>query len=300
MSSVAVIADIHGNPFALEAVIEDINAVGVDEVIVAGDLVGRGPFGSVVVDRISGLGWTCIRGNHEDYLLGFHRREVPDTWWETDEWAASRWMASELKARHYSFIDALPFSTTSTATPRLRVVHGSPESHSEGLGSWTKDEKIDHHLKSIEESILVCAHTHRPMVRHRPQGSVVNIGSTGLPFNGDWRAQYAIFYQGPRRAGHADELKGWAVELRQVEYDRDAFLEAYRSSGFLENGGVSAALLMAEVKTARPHRVPFLVWARTLKIAPTPEKLEDFFDLYDPSLPMSAFIEQTRALISTH
>ena len=78
MSRVAIISDVHGNVPALEAVLEDLERRPVDEVIVGGDLVGRGPEGSKVVARIRATGWPNVRGNHEDYLLGFRRGRVPD------------------------------------------------------------------------------------------------------------------------------------------------------------------------------------------------------------------------------
>ena len=43
---------------------------------VGGDLVGRGPQGSRVIQRIRQLGWPSVRGNHEDYLLTFRRGTV--------------------------------------------------------------------------------------------------------------------------------------------------------------------------------------------------------------------------------
>ncbi len=73
MHKIAVLADIHGNLPALEAVLADIDAQRPDEVLVGGDLVGRGPQGSAVVRCIRERGWRAVRGNHEDYLLGFRR-----------------------------------------------------------------------------------------------------------------------------------------------------------------------------------------------------------------------------------
>ena len=93
MTRLAVLADVHGNMPALEAVIEDIESHGVDEVLVGGDLVGRGPEGSLVTRRIRELGWPSIRGNHEEYVLTFRKGEVPADWLEAKEWAAARWMA---------------------------------------------------------------------------------------------------------------------------------------------------------------------------------------------------------------
>jgi diadenosine tetraphosphatase ApaH/serine/threonine PP2A family protein phosphatase len=251
MARIAIIADIHGNVPALEAVLRDIERVSPDEIVVAGDLVGRGPQGSAVVKRIQALDCVCIRGNHEDYLLSFRRKEVPEGWLSAPEWACSRWMAAELDDDDIDFIDSLPFTAVPQIEPRLRIVHGSPESYNEGIGPWTKDERLLEHLNSIEEPAMACAHTHRPLTWHFDERFVINVGSVGLPFDGDTRAHYAIVW-------HDD---GWHHEMRKVEYDLDDTLDVYRSSGFLEAGGATSALLERELCTARPHLVPFLKWA---------------------------------------
>ena len=103
-------------------------------------------------------------------------------------------------------------------------MHGTPESANAGLGPWTSDEELRQHLQSVDAEVLICGHTHRPMDRRLPEGRVVNVGSVGLPFNRDPRAQYALF----RR--RSDD---WEVELRQVEYDRAEIYRIYQRSGFL-------------------------------------------------------------------
>lgn len=71
MKRIAILADIHANVPALTAVIRDIDQQHIDEVLVGGDLVGRGPQGTAIVEVIASKGWDCIRGNHEDYTLNF-------------------------------------------------------------------------------------------------------------------------------------------------------------------------------------------------------------------------------------
>lgn len=288
MLKIAVLADIHGNMPALEAVLADIEAAAPDEVIVGGDLVGRGPDGRAVVARIAGLGWRCVRGNHEDYLLNFRRRQVPDTWWGAPEWSASQWMAAELDDAAVAYIDALPFSCCSSLAPELCVYHGSPRSHSEGLGSWSSDALLDEHLERATGNILVCAHTHRSMERIRPTGRVVNVGSVGLPFNGDVRAQYAIFER--------DAQGAWQVDFRRVMYDRAATQARYRESGFLAEGGITAQLLALELEHARSFLVPFLKWAEYTSRLPRTEHLPAFLDFYDPEAPLQTLFEQLQAL----
>jgi predicted phosphodiesterase len=266
MTRLAILADIHGNVAALEAVLDDLAAQRVDEVLVGGDLVGRGPEGSRVVRRIRALGFPAIGGNHEDYLLGFRRGAVPSEWYETEEWAASRWMAAELSEDDLAYAAALPFARV---RPGLRLVHGTPYSNREGIGPWTTDEQIAAHLAAVPEPVLVCAHTHRSLVRETAGGLVVNVGSVGLPFNDDQRAQYAILH----RDGAGDR---WRAELRQVPYDLERTLAVYEASGFLAHGGITARLLRLELLHARPLLVPFLSHARARGVTPVEADIEPF------------------------
>ncbi|RDV39707.1 metallophosphoesterase [Bradymonadaceae bacterium TMQ3] len=283
MPTIAILADVHANLFALDAVIADIARHEIDEVIVAGDMVGRGPQGSAVVARIAELGWRSVKGNHEDYLLSFCRGDIPEPWCTLDEWAGSRWMADELSEEAVAFIDALPFSLHAESDPTLEVFHGSPRSHSEGIGAWTPDDRLRAHFDAIEGSTLICAHTHRPLVHRFDDGLIVNVGSVGLPFNGDWRAQYAILTgSGPSRE----------VTLRQVEYDREGFLRHYQRSGFLTEGNITARLLYREVQAARPFLVPFLKWAELTEREPALDALDDFDAVYEPGISMLDFLKR--------
>ena len=250
--TVAVLADVHGNMPALRAVLADIERQRPDEVLVGGDLVGRGPQGSRVIAAIRGAGWPTIRGNHEEYLLDFRRRRVPEEWWHQRRWAASRWMAAELTAEDVDWMEELPVALRSTTEPGLLLVHGTPESANAGLGPWTSEEELGAHLSSVDAEILICGHTHRPMDRQVPQGRVVNVGSVGLPFNRDPRAQYALLR---RRGGD------WEVELRAVDYDRARTYDIYERSGFLAEGGITAQLLKLELEESTAYLVPFLKWA---------------------------------------
>lgn len=278
--SVAILADIHGNLPALEAVLEDIEVQAPDEVLVGGDLVGRGPQGSAVIREIRRRGWLSIRGNHEEYLLSFRRRRVPPDWLHLEEWAASRWMAAELSEDDVEYLSTLAFSARCDSISQLLLTHGSPVATSDGLGPWTRAGKLDRLLAGIEESVLVCGHTHRPMVRELDHGLVVNVGSVGLPFNGDRRAQYAIFtwVDGDCR-----------VELRQVEYDLEETLAAYRTTGFFEAGGVTAELLRLELLHATPFLVPFQRWADAIGKPRETSRLDEFLDFYEPDEPLRDF-----------
>ena len=284
---IAILADIHGNVPALEAVLADIDAQAPDEVLVGGDLVGRGPQGSEVIRAVRRRGWMAIRGNHEEYLLEFRKRNVPSEWLYLEEWAASRWMASELSEEDVEYLDSLPPSVRARSNPEVLVTHGSPLGTSDGLGPWTRERRLDRLLEGIEESVLVCGHTHRPMVRELDRGLVVNVGSVGLPFNGDRRAQYAIL-----------SFTGvdCSVDLRRVDYDIESTLAAYRRTGFLEAGGVTARLLALELQHAAPFLVPFQRWARAIGAVPAIERLDEFLDFYEPGRSLRDFFSRLERL----
>ena len=285
MTRIAILADIHGNVPALEAVLADLAGQAVDEVLIGGDLVGRGPQGSRVVKRVRELGFASIGGNHEDYLLGFRHGEIPEDWRAADEWAAARWMAAELDDDDVAYIERLPFSIV---RPGLRLVHGTPRTNREGIGPWTADDEIAAYTREVEERVLVCAHTHRPMIRQAADGLVVNVGSVGLPFNRDRRAQYAIF-----TAGGAD---GWRVEQRQAAYDLESIYDIYDTTGFLAEGGVTAQLLRLELEHAAPILVPFLEWAKVARVPATSRQLAAFFEVYQPGQSLREFARRLRQL----
>jgi len=192
-------------------------------------------------------------------------------------------VAAELDEWHAEFIDSLPMDRTAETAPGLRLFHGSPTSYQEGIGKWTSDETLRAHLDSIDEPVLVCAHTHRPLKRRLDEGLVVNVGSVGLPFNGDPRAQYAIF----ERDGD-----DWKVEFQQVRYDRDKTLEIYETSGFLAEGRITASILRLEVETARPFLVPFLKWTEIEGLDPTDKHFDEFLEVYEPEVSMQTFFAE--------
>ena len=277
MARLAILSDVHGNVPALEAVLADLDAQRPDEVLVGGDLVGRGPQGSRVTEIIRRRGWRTIKGNHEDYLLNFRRGDIPEAWNHLDVWAAARWMSAELNDDDVAFLSDLPAEVRSTSLPEVLLVHGTPRSNRKGIGPWTSTSSMSRHLESIRGSVLVCAHTHRPLERRLDVGRIINAGSVGLPFNRDPRAQYVVLH-GDGAAG-SETIE---TEFRRVDYDRAEILAIYERSGFLAEGGVTARLLELEIHHAAPFLVPFLTWSSVHGVPQVPDSIPGFLRNYDP------------------
>ena len=258
--TLAVIADLHGNLPALEAVLADLERGRPDRVVVAGDFVNRGPQSGAVLERIIPLGFDSISGNHDTWLASLARGHNHPAEWETSWWTPVRRAVAELTPAHLAYLDALPFSLRVElpgAAP-IRVVHGSPRNNREGMGRLRSDTDVAAALAGVEEETVVAAHIHYPYERHVAGRHVIVTGAVGCPFNGDINAQYGLFtWEG----------------------------SAWRNSGYLADGSLSAELMMLEHQTARTQYVPFWEWAMERDLPLTRDHYDRFAAEREPFTP---------------
>lgn len=265
----AVVADLHGNLPALEAVLADLERVQPDHVVVAGDFVNRGPQSGAVLDRVIPLGFPSISGNHDTWLASLARGHSHPPEWETSWWTPVRRAVAELTTAHVAYLDALPFSMCVElpgAAP-VRVVHGSPRNNREGMGRLRSDADVGESLAGVEERTVIAAHIHYPYERHVAGRHVVVVGAVGCPFNGDINAQYGLFTW---------DGAAWRFEHRSIPYDHEPVFEAWRDGGYLADGSLSSALMMREHQTARTQYVPFWEWAMEYNLPLTRDSYERF------------------------
>ena len=97
---IAVLADVHGNLPALEAVLADAAAHGADRYVVNGDAVNRGPQGVEVLRRLATLDAAYTLGNHDDLLRRLVENDptLPFDFRHGAFWRANRWCADDLEA----------------------------------------------------------------------------------------------------------------------------------------------------------------------------------------------------------
>ncbi|MDZ7799932.1 MAG: metallophosphoesterase family protein [Trueperaceae bacterium] len=254
---VAILADVHGNLAALEAVVEDVRAVDADRVIVNGDMVNRGPDGVAVLERLDALAWPMTLGNHDDLMRMWVTRDpaLPPAWFDHPYWRATQWCAERLHAAGWlPRLTALPMTLTVAAegADTVLVSHGSPRHYREGYGELLDDATLGDIVRTVEAEVLVGSHTHRPLLRRFGRRTFLNSGAVGTPFNADPRAQYLVLHRDGRR---------WRPEFRRVSYDRHAAFRAFHDSGYLDEGGPSARIFLLELATAQSLLVPYQAWA---------------------------------------
>jgi predicted phosphodiesterase len=253
---IAILADIHANLAALHAVVEDIDSWSPDLVVVAGDVVNRGPQSDACLDLVLRLrdecGWRVIAGNHEGYILRYAadvaRPGFPTSGPHYEFSRLIAWSYSQLTDR-LSAIAALP-DRFDLATPdgALHVLHASVRHDRDGVLAASSDEELREQI-NLAAAVFCVGHTHMPFVRRVDDTLLVNVGSVGLPFDGDTRAAYARL-----SLGHT----GWSAEIRRVVYDLTATERAFVHGGALQAIGPMGQIMLRELQTGQSLMFDFL------------------------------------------
>ena len=259
----AILADIHANLYALEAVLADLTEQRVDRVIVNGDFVNRGPDNVAVLERVWDEGYDRVLGNHDDLMRKWTQRspDLPAEWFGDPFWDATAWSAAQLVAAGWTDkLADLPmtYRVALDGAPDVLVSHGSPRHYREGYGSRTPVETLSEILQMHPADILVGSHTHQPLDRTWGKHRVLNTGAVGAPFNGDPRAQYLVLTL---------QNGDWRPEFRRVPYDRKPALAAFETSGLLAECGLSAHIFYEELKNAHSYLTPFWMWTEKNGVA---------------------------------
>jgi predicted phosphodiesterase len=231
----ALIADIHGNSIALDAVLEDAAMERVTDYCFLGDLVdGHNPSG--VLESITSLPNACfIAGNTESYIITGKGppslslesvRQKPErlavfqegtaSWAWSKGWLCATGWFDWLRALRVEHRLVLPSNAT------LLCVHASPGyADGPGIGPHTSDEELAKLTANCQADFVCVGHTHVAFVREVNGVTVINPGPVSNPLTPDLRAAYAILEADHQRV---------RVMHRRVEYDHKAVIEAVQQS----------------------------------------------------------------------
>ncbi len=210
---IALLADIHSNLPALEAVLKDVNNLGADQIWVAGDLVGYNPWPNEVVRILKERKVRAIRGNHDRAVLSGDA-----SWFNPLAAAAVRWTRIVLTPASVGYLKVLEDRTRASVPEGLvAMYHGSPRNDDEYVMPWAVDEAL---MRMARAHFVVLGHTHVPMAYSSRYGVLVNPGSVGQPRDRDPRAAWAL-------------LDTWTrgVLQRRVPYDVGAVVAEIRKAG---------------------------------------------------------------------
>lgn len=205
----AAIADVHGNSWALEAVLADIENRGIRTVVNLGDHL----FGPLDPDGTAAMlmrrNLITISGNQDRELL-------------------EPGCAQAITAEQRAWLSAMP---ASLLLPDVLLFHGTPRSDMEyltesvlptGVRLGTEKEVASRLAGAELPGLLLCGHTHIPRVVACGERLIVNPGSVGLQAYKDDAPYLHVMETGSPHARYAILEKtdaGWNVEQMQLRYD---------------------------------------------------------------------------------
>jgi predicted phosphodiesterase len=202
----AALCDIHGNLPALEAVLAEVRTLGVDRLLVGGDVL-PGPMPRETLALLRGLDIPCdfIRGNGDREVVT-RRRGLESTGVPEAFRGMIQWVADQLDDEDEAWLASWPLTST-IHVPGLGDVffcHATPRNDTDIFTRSTPEAGLLPLFESVPSTLVVCGHTHMQFDRTIGMRRVVNAGSVGMPFGApgaDW------------------VLLGPDVELRQTSYD---------------------------------------------------------------------------------
>jgi len=202
---ITIIADVHANLPALEAVLAETQGL---EVFCCGDLVGYTAFPNETVELIRNLGIKCIMGNHDYAVATGDFTRLNDS-----AKKAAIWTAKVLSEDNLKFLANLPKSYVGT---RFTAFHGSPR---DPLFDYIFQNVSDEILSSFlgTASTLILGHTHLSFIRKIGGKIIFNPGSVGQPRDRDPRASYAIL-----------DTKDNEAVIKRASYDIDSVVKEIR------------------------------------------------------------------------
>ncbi len=240
---VAVFSDIHGNYEAFRACFEYCSTRGIDRYLLLGDYVTDAPEPERTMELIYCLRdyfkTKFIRGNREDYLLGYRARG--GTGWHDGSASGSLLYTWEhLSDRDLYFFEKLPICDVweEPGMPPVTLCHGTPEkSNGLMLRGKPSTRRI---LSALETDYLLHGHHHEQEAYSYRGKRCINPGSIGVPWNCGGKAQFAIL---------RSEGAEWVEEHVQLDYDREAEIRAFTDSGLAGRAPAWAALVMHTLRT---------------------------------------------------
>jgi len=221
---IAIVSDVHANLPALEAILADIAAAGVDARYALGDLVGYAPWPNETLERLAAEGLPIVMGNYDDGT-GFERDECGCAYVNPDEKtlgdAGFAWTKAHTSEANKAWLRTLhPEIRFEVDGRRYLLVHGSPRRINEYLYEDKPDATFARIAAGANADVIVCGHTHRPYAKAVAGTRFINVGSVGKPKDGDPRAGWVLL-----------DTTADTVEFRRVAYDVGAAAAAVEASG---------------------------------------------------------------------
>lgn len=216
---IAVLSDIHGNQYALKAVMAELDRIGVDSLLVLGDLVGY-YYGieEVLELLISNRKVTFIKGNHDQMLLDI-LDGVMDPTVIRDKYGSAHDLALRGlgNAEIEFFRNLLDHQMINEDGVSFSLNHGSPFDKDQYLYPDSEltilqkcDQKVD---------FVLIGHSHHAFVFKNENSLLVNVGSVGQSREHGGVASWCLV-----------DTNTKAIQIKYSPYEIDGLLAEIRAN----------------------------------------------------------------------
>lgn len=240
----AVLSDIHSNYHAFRVCADWIYENAIDGILFAGDYVSDCPYPRRTLELIEELRekyhtW-FVRGNREDTVL---EKSGEGAAWTYPE-GSIRYTVERLEKRDLDFFQAMPHScqVRPDRLPMISVAHG--DFHSTRSQPRPENGLMLRLLEEAQGEVHICGHSHYPFLYAAGGKLIMNPGSVGIPVNGTPGAEMGVLESS---GGH------WKARLLRLDYDIEAELADFRTSGLEDAGGVYGRTVRAILRTGRHY-----------------------------------------------
>lgn len=226
MERIAVIADIHGNMPALEAVLADIRKHDITRIFCLGDLVGKGPHSDKAVDICREKCEVTIKGNWDD-VINRDNVNIPVISWHKERLGKDR----------MEYLKNLPNTHDFYLSGRkVRLFHASQIGVHHRVHLWSPDEahmamftNTEFTGNTFEPDTVGYGDIHMTYYKSMEGRVLFNVGSVGNPLDEPFAA-YAVMEgnYGDRDAGY------FSVNIIRLPYDIELAIEQARSENMPE------------------------------------------------------------------
>jgi len=227
----AIFGDIHANLEALEAVLAHAEAQGCTEHVCVGDIVGYAANPRECLDVIRQMGCPVVKGNHDEEAILETSLEGLNPLAKQ----AMEWTRNQLSPEDREYLGNLKLVRQ---VRDFTIVHATLDTP----GSWTYvTNKFDAMASFSYQFTQLCfyGHTHTPRIYIKgdsvePSEEMtvtlemgrkyfINVGSTGQPRDGDWRASYAVY-----------DVENQNVTIHRIDYDIQKAQDKINDAGLPE------------------------------------------------------------------
>lgn len=229
MDKIAIISDIHGNLFSLNAVLEDIKSRGIKKIYCLGDLVAKGAEPKEALELTREVCQVVIKGNCDDVIARNY---------DTTE---HLWNREQIGKDNIEYLDNLPLSYDFLLSGlKVRLIHATPKSIYESINYYNIDETLNTDIENMfkfddgyDPDIVIFGHIHSPFVYRQGRKMLLNPGAVSnscdiVQRNGKkYNLSSYMILEGNLDSAKADTI---SYEIVKIPYDYEKEIENLKNS----------------------------------------------------------------------